>query len=129
MSDLPTIQYNSSDDATISRQVTWAANSGITGFISSWWGPGDVTDKNFAKLLAYAATLQSTTGYQFDSTIYFESDAPALSGTNAMINALRYVISQYSQTSFTGTANPSSFSGTPWAMVVRSLHGLIYAAR
>ena len=96
MSDLPTIQYNSSDDATISRQVTWAANSGITGFISSWWGPGDVTDKNFAKLLAYAATLQSTTGYQFDSTIYFESDAPALSGTNAMINALRYVISQYS---------------------------------
>ena len=96
MSDLPTIQYNSSDDATISRQVTWAANSGITGFISSWWGPGDVTDKNFAKLLAYAATLQSTTGYQFDSTIYFESDAPALSGTNAMINALRYLISQYS---------------------------------
>jgi len=96
MSDLPTIQYNSSDDATISRQVIWAANSGITGFISSWWGPGDVTDKNFAKLLAYAATLQSTTGYQFDSTIYFESDAPALSGTNAMINALRYVISQYS---------------------------------
>ena len=96
MSDLPTIQYNSSDDTTISRQVTWAANSGITGFISSWWGPGDVTDKNFAKLLAYAATLQSTTGYQFDSTIYFESDAPALSGTNAMINALRYVISQYS---------------------------------
>ena len=96
MSDLPTIQYNSSDDATISRQVIWAANSGITGFISSWWGPGDVTDQNFAKLLAYAATLQSTTGYQFDSTIYFESDAPALSGTNAMINALRYVISQYS---------------------------------
>lgn len=44
MSDLPTIQYNSSDDATISRQVTWAANSGITGFVSSWWGPGDVTD-------------------------------------------------------------------------------------
>src|SRR5689334_6393088 len=65
MSDLPTIQYNSSDDNTIERQVTWAANAGITGFISSWWGAGDPTDKNFAKLLAHAATLEKTTGYHF----------------------------------------------------------------
>src|SRR5579884_755223 len=72
MSDLPTISYNSSDESTIERQVNWAANAGITGFISSWWGTGDPTDKNFAKLLAYAATLEKTTGYQFASTIYFE---------------------------------------------------------
>src|SRR5450755_3075488 len=38
MSDLPTVQYNSSDDATIERQIQWAKNAGITGFISSWWG-------------------------------------------------------------------------------------------
>jgi hypothetical protein len=38
MSDLPTIQYTSSDETTIARQVSWAANAGITGFISSWWG-------------------------------------------------------------------------------------------
>src|SRR4051794_35714419 len=41
MSDLPAIPYNSGDDAAISRQITWAANAGITGFIGSWWGPGD----------------------------------------------------------------------------------------
>ena len=62
MSDLPTIQYTSSDETTIARQVSWAANVGITGFISSWWGPGDKTDSNFAKLLASSATLESTTG-------------------------------------------------------------------
>src|ERR1700726_4191200 len=40
MSDLPTIRYNSNDIATIDRQLAWAASSGITGFISSWWGQG-----------------------------------------------------------------------------------------
>src|SRR5436309_12056156 len=29
MSDLPTIQYNSSDDTTITQQLTWAAHAGI----------------------------------------------------------------------------------------------------
>ncbi len=96
MSDLPTTQYNSSDDATIDRQVTEASGAGITGFISSWWGPGDVTDKNFSKLLAHSAALQNRTGAQFTSTIYFESDAPALSGTTNMVNALNYVVAHYS---------------------------------
>jgi len=95
MSDLPTIQYNSSDDTTITRQVTWAANAGITGFISSWWGPGDKTDRNFAKLLAYSATLESSTGYHFASAIYIENNANALLGTTNMINALQYVTDHY----------------------------------
>ena len=96
MSDLPTTKYNSSDDATIDTQVTEAAGAGITGFISSWWGPGDVTDTNFSKLLTHSATLQSRTGSVFTSTIYFESDAPALSGTTNMVNALNYVVTHYS---------------------------------
>ncbi len=96
MSDLPTIQYDSSDDATIDRQVTEASAAGITGFISSWWGASDVTDTNFSKLLAHSATLESRTGTHFASTIYFESDAPALSGTTNMVNALSYVVTHYS---------------------------------
>jgi hypothetical protein len=95
MSDLPTIQYTSSDDTTIARQVSWAANAGITGFISSWWGPGDKTDSNFAKLLAYSASLESSTGYHFASAIYIENNAHALLGTMNMINALQYVIAHY----------------------------------
>ena len=65
MSDLPTTHYFSTDDATIGRQVSQAANAGITGFISSWWGQGSMTDHNFARLLAHSATLEQTTGQHF----------------------------------------------------------------
>src|SRR5260370_21218313 len=89
MSDLPTILYNSSDATTIARQVTEAANAGITGFISSWWGSGDQTDTNFARVLADAATFENATRYTFTSSIYFESDSPPLTGTSTIIPALR----------------------------------------
>jgi hypothetical protein len=95
MSDLPATKYNSSDDATIARQLNWAITAGLTGFISSWWGQGDQTDTNFAKLLAHAASAQASTGYHFDSTIYFESDAPAESSVGQMEANLRYVINKY----------------------------------
>ncbi len=95
MSDLPAIQYNSNDDTTIAHQVTEAADAGITGFISSWWGPGDNSDKNFSKLLAHSATLENTTGYHFASAVYIENTAGALDSTTKMINALQYVISHY----------------------------------
>lgn len=95
MSDLPTIKYDSADDTTIDRQVTWAANAGITGFISSWWGPGDQTDKNFVKLLAHSASLENKTHQHFASSIYFECDAGGLSGSGNIVNGLRYLISNY----------------------------------
>ncbi len=95
MSDLPTIQYTSSDDATIDRQLQEAATAGITGFISSWWGAGDQTDQNFAKLLAHATTLENTMHIHFASSIYFETDAPALEGTNNIVSGLRYVLAHY----------------------------------
>ena len=96
MSDLPTIRYNSSDEVTIERQVNWAANAHITGFISSWWGPGDQTDTNFAKVLAYSNALERSTGYHFASTIYFETNAAAFGSTSKIVNGLRYVLSHYS---------------------------------
>lgn len=95
MSDLPTIRYNSDDEATIERQVNAAARAGITGFISSWWGQGDHTDTNLARVLAYSATLEKTTKLQFASTIYFESDAPGLQGESTIVRQLRYVLSTY----------------------------------
>ena len=96
MPDLPTIRYNSSDDATFDRQLNWAATAGITGFISSWWGQGDATDANFAKLQTHSLKLTATTGYPFASTIYFESDAPALQGVSAIVKQLKYILSHYS---------------------------------
>jgi len=96
MPDLPTIRYDSSDAAAIGRQVHEAAHAGITGFISSWWGPGDQTDSNFAKLLAHSASLQRSTGYHFTSTVYIESDAPALQGMDNMVNGIHYLLHHYS---------------------------------
>jgi hypothetical protein len=95
MSDLPTTRYNSNDTATINRQLQEAATAGITGFISSWWGAGDQTDQNFAKLLALSTTLENTQHTHFASSIYFESDAPALQGTNRIVSNLRYALSHY----------------------------------
>ncbi len=93
---LPVTTYDSSDEVTIDRQVTQAAGAGITGFVSSWWGPGDKTDKNFVRLLAHAAALEKRTGYVFASSIYFESNSPHLSTANTMVSGLRYALSRYS---------------------------------
>src|SRR5579884_2130617 len=103
MSDLPTVRYDSGNDATIERQITWAANAGITGFISSWWGAGSAMDTNFAKLLTHAAALQQSTGYRFDSTVYFESGTPALNSQGKIVSALRYLLARY-------TSNPNFFT-------------------
>ncbi len=92
MSDLPVTSYTSSDDATIDRQLQEATAAGITGFISSWWGPGDPTDQNFTKLLAHSTSLENTTHIHFASSIYFESDAPALQGTAKIVSGLRYLM-------------------------------------
>ncbi len=95
MSDMPTNEYDSNDDSTIAHQVKEAAYAGISGFIASWWGPGDNSDKNFVKLLAHSATLERTNGYHFASAVYIENPAGALHGTDKMITALQYVISHY----------------------------------
>jgi Glycosyl hydrolase family 99 len=99
MSDLPTTRYDSSDTATIDRQIRQASSAGITGFINSWWGPGDATDTNFAHLLAQSDALRATTGHRFTSTIYLESDAPALAAPGALARAIRYVLATYGQNS------------------------------
>lgn len=100
MTDLPPTHYNSDDEATIERQVNQAAGAGVTGVISSWWGQQDHTNANFAKVLAYSARLEQTTGFHFASTIYFESDAPALQGLNTIVSQLRYVISHYASSPY-----------------------------
>ena len=99
MSDLPTVRYKSSDTATFDRQLAWAARAGITGFIASWWGSHDQTDQNFVKLQAHARTLEQNTNYHFASSLYIESDAPALNTPGKMIANLRYVIAHYSSDS------------------------------
>ncbi len=95
MSDLPANRYTSSSDALIDQQVNEASGAGITGFISSWWGAGDKTDKNFVKLLAHSAALENRTHYHFASSIYFECDAPAFNGPGNIASGLQYLTAHY----------------------------------
>lgn len=142
MSDLPSPQYDSSDVATIDRQVGQAANAGITGFIGSWWGPNDNTDKNFVKVLAESSKLEQSTGFHFASSLYIESDAPALNNQGKMINSLRYVVQHYSANShfFHWHGKPVLFFWNPlgngrtlgeWAYIrsqVDPQHNMIWSA-
>lgn len=100
MSDLPPVHYDSSAPSTIDRQLLEATNAGINGFISSWWGKGDVTDTNFASLQLRAAALRQTGGPTFSSTIYLESDAPALGTPQKIARALHYIISTYANSAY-----------------------------
>lgn len=47
----PDQAYNSDDGSVISRHIAEAQSAGIDGFVMSWYGDGDRTDANLAKLL------------------------------------------------------------------------------
>ncbi len=47
--------YDSQDPEVVDRHFAWAKEAGIDGFIVSWWGPGDFTDKAMPLLLDKAA--------------------------------------------------------------------------
>ncbi len=62
--------YTSSNQSVISTHLQWAKDANITGFICSWWGPGENTDNNFAKLLATAATFPEC---RINLSVYYET--------------------------------------------------------
>lgn len=63
----PPQPYNSDDTSTIQRHIDQAKSAGIDGFVVSWFGNGDRTDTNLAKLL----DLGKASG--FSATIDFET--------------------------------------------------------
>lgn len=89
MWDVPVTPYESDSRATIERQVKEAKGAGITGFISSWLGKGNRTDKNFATLLDVSNALG------FSATIYFEAGSGGMSSEGEVVSQLRYVMSTY----------------------------------
>lgn len=93
MSDLPRTPYESGDTATMDRQISQASKAGITGFITSWPGPGNTQDANLATLLTRIAAYKQRTGRQFVTSLYFESDAAAIRGN--LVAAMRYAIAHY----------------------------------
>ncbi|HEX9015454.1 MAG TPA: endo-1,3-alpha-glucanase family glycosylhydrolase [Chloroflexota bacterium] len=87
MFDVPVSPYNSDDRTTMQRQVREASGAGISGFISSWMGVGNRTDRNFAQL------LDVSKGTNFKSTVYFESGS--IGSPQAAVDSLRYIMRTY----------------------------------
>lgn len=89
MWDVPVAPYESDSRTTIERQVKEAKEAGITGFICSWMGKDNRTDKNFKTLLDVSRSQG------FSATIYFETGAEGLSSEGQVVAQLRYVMSTY----------------------------------
>jgi hypothetical protein len=91
LKDRPATRYSSDDPAAIARQIEQAKSAGIDGFISSWWGPGDYTDKNLKRLLDLARERS------FAVTIYFETlgDGGRPRGAELLTRWLTYLITTY----------------------------------
>ncbi len=90
--DKPLEYYSSDDISVIHHHIYLAKQSGIDGFISSWWGPNDYTDENLKKLLSIAESMN------FKVTIYFETltgDPPVPRPESEIISWLRYFIQTY----------------------------------
>lgn len=100
MSDLPVTRYDSNALSTIDRQISEAADAGLTGFIASWPGPGNTQDAALRELFDRTATFQHRTHRRFVSAIYFESDAVAVRSN--LRGAMEYAIRRY-------TTNPNYF--------------------
>lgn len=88
--DHPAKRYSSEDPAAIARHVEQAQSAGIDGFISSWWGPHDHTDRKLRTLLDIAQERG------FLVTVYFETlgeDGPL--PAEEILDWLTYLISTY----------------------------------
>lgn len=86
--DQPALPYDSDDPAAVARQIAEAQRAGIDGFVSAWNGPGDRTDRNFARLLDLAAEQG------FSATLYVETTS--LQDPEAIVGGLRYALERYS---------------------------------
>ena len=88
--DRPLIPYVSNDSQAIAQQIDEAKSAGIDGFVSSWWGPGDFTDRILPKLLSLAEQKN------FHIAIYLEtlSDQGPLS-PDELLRWLTYFIPMY----------------------------------
>lgn len=73
--------YNSDDTGIMQQQIQEAQAAGIDGFIMSWYGNGDRTDRNLSQLL----DLGTRTG--FHTTIHFET--PHFWGVDDVVAQLR----------------------------------------
>lgn len=79
--------YDSRSAATIRRHVKEAQESGIDGFVASWWGPSSSSDEAFRELLDLSEELG------FRVTVYLEQAR----SKEDLVDQLSYVFDNYAE--------------------------------
>lgn len=80
--------YDSGDPVAIQRHIRQASGAGIEGFISSWFGPGTMTDDNL-KVVFQEAPPGLEVG------IYFETLSEEFTTKKKVLDAFRYLLTNY----------------------------------
>lgn len=82
--------YDSHDPRLAEQHCRWAKSAGITGFIVSWWRPGDFHDQGMPLLLDTAQR------FGLSITIYLEQIRPTAAPTpQGAIDDVLYVLGRY----------------------------------
>ncbi len=81
--------YNSSDAQILCKHIVMAKNTGIDGFIVSWWGKNSFIDSNLIKMLPICESL----GFKF--SLYLETTR----SLEDLRNNLNYIETTYTRSS------------------------------
>jgi hypothetical protein len=83
--------YDSHDPDVIAAHIAMAKDSGIDGFIVSWWGIGTFEERAFQILLKVAENMN------FKATIYYESIDPhrRVTQLDGVVQELKYIVTKY----------------------------------
>jgi glycoprotein endo-alpha-1,2-mannosidase len=81
--------YDSHDPAVVAQHVGSAVQSGITGFISSWWGPGTFEDHSLPLL------LDAARGAHLEITAYFEQVRGTTPTRESALADVLYLLNTY----------------------------------
>ncbi len=85
--------YDSNDPEVIKEHLSLAKWAGIDGFICSWWGIDDFTDRAFRKMLEI---VEKEKGLPLKLTIYYERVSQvAVDKVEAAVKDIIYILDEY----------------------------------
>lgn len=94
--------YDSDDPEAIDRHIRQARTARIDGFISSWFGPGTMTDENLN------VVFDRLPEHGFNVAVYFETLGESFTSKRAVADAFRYLF-----TNFTSRPQYARYRGDP----------------